>query len=190
MKKKHMDFILHDDEYDKIKFRFYPRESHVHGFTEDTCPKTWNAVYKHYYSWAILQAFKDDEIKGEEPALLVFDMSWDECSALLELSTCLQHVIDKKKRHLKVSTFGQPGSDWELKYRKAYAHNPNYDWKKENPENVKQIRIPKNDYVEFHVWNNWTNCGYRFTLDIPKCKDFVVFLNEVNAHMLENSEPI
>lgn len=74
MKKKYMDFVLHNDEYDKIKFLFYSRESHVHGFTEDECPKTWNAVYKHYYSWAILRVFKNEEDKGGEPASLVFDI--------------------------------------------------------------------------------------------------------------------
>ena len=50
-----MDFILNKNKYSCIKFRLYPRLSHMHSF-DDEPPKDLEGVYKVYYSWCILEA--------------------------------------------------------------------------------------------------------------------------------------
>lgn len=50
--KKKFDFVLDDDPgINRTILRFYPRHTHVHSFNDDP-PKSWEEVYKVYYSWA------------------------------------------------------------------------------------------------------------------------------------------
>ena len=55
---KHMDFILHADEDNIIKLRFYPKHSSLHLFDEGLkkagSERTFGDVYKIYYCWSIL----------------------------------------------------------------------------------------------------------------------------------------
>ena len=41
--KKKLDFILEQDEDERLVFRFHPRSSHCHSFNE-TPPKTWEEL--------------------------------------------------------------------------------------------------------------------------------------------------
>ena len=52
-KVEHIDFIIKEDEYEKIIFRFLPRESHCHSFSDEP-PTCWRNVYKVYYAYEII----------------------------------------------------------------------------------------------------------------------------------------
>lgn len=183
MKYRHLDFdLIEDCEWNswgtKVKMRFYPMRSHVHGFGDD-CPKDWKSVYKVYYCWRILQYEKWAGKEDWDAPKPMFEMMVDECSALVNLADHLRYVLKKKSKYHSLISYGQPGSDWEIKYRKYW-----------NTFGEKAERVPEMDFVDISVWNSYTEQGYRFILKIKQCEKFIEYLDRVNEHMLENSEPI
>ena len=51
-------------------------------------------------------------------------------------------------------------------------------------------KLRDNDTFFFEVFDNDSNKGYQFSLSRQQAKDFRKYIKEVNAHMLENGEPI
>ena len=152
-----------------IVFSFFPNESRVYGF-KDEYPKTWDEVYKVYYSWAI---FTDGK--------LVFDMDTDENSAISGIANAIRKAIKTKSPNtLVVRTMGQPGSDWEINYIEAF------DWV-DTGEEFEYIRVPEKDYLKISLWDNWMHKGYQFWLDISKANAFADYFDKVNAHMLKEN---
>ena len=169
---RHMDFMIVDDIDVKIKFRFYPRSSHMHSFDEEEPPKSLKDVYKVYYSWGILVSknYSFDENNQDWTTWdRVFYMRCDECSVLEILPKIIRNIIDNKQARRKVLAFGQPGSDWEIQYI-------------ENGEDE--------EYYIVNVFNNFTDKGFRFIVDIDKFKDFAEYIDGINQYMLEHGEPI
>lgn len=171
-KEKRLDFILaHNDwrcvESDLI-FRFYPKSSHMHGFDEDKPPASLSEIYKVYYSWAIIRRHKD------EPAEVLFRIGCDECSALTDLGESIRYVLAHNSRSCIYSP-GQEGSIWEIEFQRG-RRRPKWDY---SP-----------DVIQFSVFSNWTNKGYRFRMTDERAKKFADFLDRVNQHMLENAEGI
>mgnify|MGYP003571243834 CR=1 FL=1 len=147
-----------------LNFVFYPKESHMHGFRDEP-PKTFEEVYKVYYSWSI------EEVTDAHPGEEVIHMRCDECSAVLDLALLIRHCLQNEEDGECLSC-GQEGSIWELKY---YRKNPPLTYK---------------DNICFSVWSNYTYKGYRFWLDVDEANEFAQFIDDVNNHMLENGEPI
>ena len=173
-RKKHIDFQILDSSKIKVIMRFYPRRSNMRGFNEEV-PKSFDEVYKVYYSWAILEsrnmAWEDEEPRWGKYKK-VFSMNWDECSVIFEvLSGAIKSVIEEKEKHLGLVSLGQPSSEWILEYHEVA------DLFKEN------LR----DWVSFMVFNNWTSKGYRFNLGIDAVEDFKNYLNDINSYMLRHS---
>ena len=190
MKEKHIDFIIEKTDDHIVKMRFYPQHSHCHGFYE-TPPKDWNEVYKVYYSWSILEShkgfIKDDEMwTAFEP---VFEMKWDECSAITYLPDTIEWILKKKKNFYRLPTLGQPGSDWDFRYIKTCASKIYFD-EQERGYLTNVVRTPENDVLEITVVNNCTQQAYHFLLTIDETQKFVSYLKKINQHMLENGEPI
>ena len=179
MKKRHMDFVLSEDEYDKTVFRFYPKASHMHGFDENP-PASLDDVYKVYYSWGVIQYSKLDDGSWDSGNRIFF-MDWDECSALEYLGHVIRRVLRYKKRVIQIRSMGQPGSEWTITFR------PEWVWDDENLE----LRLDTSrGTLIFEVFDNFTNLGYRFRLDTDRATKFTEYLDNVNQHMLENGEPI
>lgn len=156
--KKKMDFILVYNAYYKDILRFYPRETRVHGFA-DKPPKSWDAVYKVYYSWSIFRQYDDNK-------KLLFDIHCDECSMIPSLSTIIKEVI-KTGKTFNYPTLGQPAVDWIISKRNK-----------------------KYQYYDYQVYNNWTNQGYRFTLNKKKTVEFCDWLDKINQYALKNGRGI
>jgi hypothetical protein len=71
-KKRKIDFIIKEDKFDKIVFRFYPRLSSCHSFGDEP-PKSWNNVYKVYYYYKILNIYKEDiKLKQDKKVICYF----------------------------------------------------------------------------------------------------------------------
>lgn len=173
-KARHLDFELKRDEDSILKFRFYPKSSHMHGFDEEP-PKTFDDVYKVYYTWGIFRSQNlacPDEPDEWTAFQRMFHIAYDECSALETLEYGIRHVIRYKKGRLDHWSWGEPGSDWIISYRKE----------------DKQDRTK--DRVFFEVFDNSTDAGFRFVLSVDKALAFADYLHTVNQHMLENGEPI
>ena len=68
-KKRKIDFILNERRGYRLIFRFYPKRSSCHSFNENP-PKSWNEVYKVYYSYAILEEYDDLSVNDRVSILL------------------------------------------------------------------------------------------------------------------------
>lgn len=176
-----LDFVLSEGSslMPKVVFRFYPCRSHMHGFDEENPPKSYDDVYKVYYSWSILERHVGDNGVAYGNSVRVFEMNWDECSALTDLDKAVSDLLDNKRLEYTVLSLGQPGSIWEVR-RLESADWLGDEW----------VFDPENDKIQFSVWNNITNLGYRFVLTLDKASNFVEYLNSINLYMLEHSEPI
>lgn len=168
-----MEFVLRNRPERQVVFKFYPEYSHMHGFGDEP-PKTFQEVYKVYYCWGIME-------QSAERMTRRFYMDCDECSVLTELSSYIRTAL-KVHNRLEAVTFGQPGSDWTI--QRFFI--PDCELEEEQDEN----ELTERDYVDFTVFDNYTNTGYRFTLSVNEAELFANFLDRVNEHMLERSEPI
>ena len=181
---KHMDFILEENKERKTKLRFYPKKSSLHlfdsGLGKEPSERTFEDVYKIYYCWSILQSDNDYDIDINESGNIkkisddwssfkqIFGFWCDECSALSGIGDLTRHVIHTHENVDNYITFGQPGSDWNVHY-----HNDE-----------------KQPWIEYMVWNNISNKGFRFCLDVDKAYEFADFIDGVNRYMLEHGVPI
>lgn len=159
--KKKLDFVLSQDEYEQIVFRFYPRRSYVHGFGEK-CPQSWDEVYKVYYTWSIIW-------KADGAIEHVFSSGCDECSVIGDIPEVLKKL--KIGEETQIIPCGD-GVDWEIKYC---------------PGN-EQFNI--SPYYHFEVWEHYLHRGYRFNLSEQEVADFVRYIEQVSQYMLDHSEPI
>lgn len=153
------DFVLFEDEDYRIVFHFFTRDSHCHSFNDDP-PKSWNEVYKVYYSWSITDELLDNDGEVMESDVL-FDIPWDECSRLTELPSYIKDVVYNEDVKVHLTSLGQPASEWYIS------------------------RVDE-DTIKFTVWNDPLNVGYRFKLSNEKAKEFAWFLDNINQYMLEH----
>lgn len=164
-KVKKLDFVIenrkHDDEHKQIIFRFCPTESHCHSFDDDP-PKSWDEVYKVYYSYHIFERYDWLDFHCSD---LVFNMPCDECSILTSLAFYIRDLVKTGKSKTSAITFGQPGSEWIIE------------------------RTSHNAY-KFTVWEDPSNKGYRFWLPADRMEEFAEYLDTVNEYMLQHGEPI
>ena len=79
-KKRKIDFVLEESDTAKLIFRFYPRRSSCHSFGDEP-PKDWNDVYKVYYSYSIIQVYKEDNWHKT-----LCNCHCDECSIIDEIA--------------------------------------------------------------------------------------------------------
>lgn len=107
-RKKSFGFVLENDDIRTLIFRFYPEESHVHGF-HDFCPTTWERVYKTYYSWKICI-----EENGRKTS---FGSSSDEdCCFLNYVCVINEFIKNAKEDRREVRSFW--GISWSISYKK------------------------------------------------------------------------
>ena len=175
---KHLDFMLYSDSDKRIKFRFYPRRSHMHSFN-DLPPKNFEEVYKTYYSWAIFTSY-NDAFDSEEPSWSlwekIFDIKYDERSSLEFLGDVIRKAINEGERTEYIA-YSLPGAEWTIKYRRC-------DWCFADNEEV------QSDSLLFIVFDYYTDKGFRFGLNIKESEAFAEYLDHVNQYMLEHGEAI
>ena len=164
--KRKLDFVIYEDDNKRLLFRFYPKTSHVHGFS-DECPTAWEEVYKVYYAWAIIRQYKWSENDNWESEKL-FELD-DECSEFVNLDDIIQYVIDNKEKYTRVISIGQPASEWEIFFDKDYKNK---------------------EYIKIQVWDTWSDKGFKFSLYLDKAKEFIEYIKNTNEYMLNHSEPI
>lgn len=165
--KHHFDFLINEEkDFQKTALRFYPKQSHVHGF-EDYAPDKWELVYKTYMSFSILNYYKYEETDPYETPDNLFSYYGDEGEGLRILRDILKEMLSNKaKDEYSITPFGY-GVDWEICKHK-------YD---------------KNLFV-FTMIDNLTNQAYRFYLEQSGIQEFHNVLNEFLEYMLAHSEGI
>lgn len=181
-KRRKIDFVIHDNSFDKLIFRFYPRQSHCHSFGDEP-PKSWDKVYKVYYAYSIIQQYKDN---GKcEQSEVVFATGCDECSVIDEVADyCTRIANGEKVVHIKrndreytiellnneIFTFAD-GVTWKI--TDTGAHHS------ETQESLYMIEMF--DHIDV---------GYRFRLYESELAEFGKYLRYCCEYMLEHGEPI
>lgn len=177
--KRKFDFVLFQNNYHRDIFRFYPRDTHVHSHN-DNPPESWDGVYKVYYSWGIIRQYLDGYGKVEsENSQRLFYMPCDECSRIPELSAIIKWVMDSGETY-DHRTPGQPAGDWCITRRKG-----RYEWWQ-----LEHKYHENYEYYNFQVFDNWTDQGYRFTLNKEETLKFCEYLDAINNYALEHGEGI
>ena len=221
---KHMDFILEENRYTKLKLRFYPRQSTLHlsddGVKKEFSERTFHDACKIDYSWAILRSdnrydFVFDEVgkfvENEDRSLKIID-NWTifreffkvrEDSTLHDIDNLTRTAIITRKADNRMNS-SKPGSDWNIRYNKGYSYDEYLrEWKANNGENedgwedwekeLWGLRSEKEFYehedgrrpwLEYMVWKNESNIGFKFRLSVDKAFEFAKFIDEVNRYML------
>lgn len=166
--KQKIDFTIRESEDERLLFRFYPRRSHVHGFTDEP-PKTWNKVYKTYFSWAIILQYKDFQ-----ESVILFEEDFDECSVLEYMPDVIDNLPTTPEETKTIQPFGD-GVTWEFTFV---------------PEDSWRGKVINKSGYKVILWQNYTNKGYRFFLCEDKLKEFKDKVTYILSYMLEHSEGI
>lgn len=172
MKKKHrIDFVLSENSYSKIIFRFFPQQSSCHSFG-DTPPKTWNEVYKVYYYYEIIQKFTDYNERS-----VLWKSGCDECSVIAEVASRIPSILEGKKR----IEFEHNNIKFNIKmFDEMMPFGDGVCWK---------IDKLSKDYYQLAMWNS-NEVGYRFGIHKDQLQKFGEYLKECCEYMLAHGDPI
>lgn len=191
MRKRKMDFVLYEDEFYRIVFRFYPRLSHCHSFDEEP-PKTYKDIYKVYFNYAIIcQYLVDGKFESSEQ---IWNSDCDECSIIDEIAYICSKISDNIFTETKTIYNGEEhtfkyldqffcpgdGIDWKINNVERYNH-----WNK-NGEILKEPEIYHN--FEF-LMRKRNGVSYIFELSTTDTRKFGEFLQSCCDYMLEHGEP-
>ena len=175
-KRRKIDFVLEEDDFEKVVFRFYPRQSSCHSFGDEP-PKSHEDVYKVYFYYKVIKYYKDDD-GNIETYYILFDSECDECSLIGEVAARLKYLSEDKKEvtvNYHNTTYTVQLLDNEI-FTAAYCVR----W------NIKE----HSDCYKFELFRTHDDVGYRFWLDKEKAYEFGAYLNYCCEYMLEHGDPI
>lgn len=182
-KKRKIDYIIEQEDDERLIFRFYPRQSSCHSFGDEP-PKSWSDVYKVYYSYAVIKQCRfnpEDKWKSE----IMFYEHCDECSEIDEVGQrclLLADGIEVFKRDdgreiqlldNRILPFGI-GTNWTI------SKNTWTDWEDENV---------KHTYYKFTLFDYFDK-GFRFSINEKDVKAFGEYLLGCCEYMLTYGDPI
>lgn len=186
--KKRIDFVLNENSFRRDIFRFYPRSSHCHSFTDEP-PVCWEGVYKVYYSYAVIRQWLDN---GEvEETEVLWSCDFDECSAIDRVGYICEKICegifsepigDRMWNYLNeaINPFGD-GVSWVIRKDKRYEH-----W----DEDGNFLDEPK-EYDDFQFLASKGNgVSMTFVLSEEKTKEFGKYLKYCCDYMLKHGEGI
>ena len=167
----HIDFILIDNQFETITFRFLPRKSSCHSF-DDNPPQCWEGVYKVYYAYEIIKASK---LTGKTER--VYKCHCDECSVIDDIALRCKLIADGHTHHL----VKREDESYKVKLLNVEVRPFGYgtSWK----------LIKSNKKIEIQLFR-WDNKGYRFSLDKETLRKFGEYLEECCEYMLAYGDPI
>lgn len=184
-----LDFIIEEDDYKKIIFRFRPKDSSCHSFGNKP-PKTWKEVYKVYYSYQILFYFKNSQGKLEKEGRIVFDEHCDECSVIDEVAERCKLLSQGKKQVVIIrKTFDNENTRTiKLLNNEIYPIGDGTSWF----IRLDPLRktVSRERLYEISLFNGYYNTGYRFWLTKGKMREFGEYLKNCCEYMLEHGDPI
>lgn len=171
-KKKKIDFVLSEGRDEILIFRFYPRSSSCHSFG---ClpPTKWEEVYKVYYSYSVIQKWKENGSYRK-----VFECDCDECSIIDEVAARCLYLSEGKENVTK--TVDGKEHTINLLNNEMYPSGMGVSW---------DVTKVSGDYYEFRMFD-WNDVGFRFALKKDRLKEFGEYLQECCEHMLEHGDPI
>ena len=176
-KRRHIDFILYEDDVKKVVFRFYPRLSSCHSFGEEP-PKSWQEVYKVYYRYRVLKFYKD-AYNGHECYYELFDSLCDECSIIDDVAASCTYLAEGKTR--AIVTRRNETYTINLLDNTSFPFGDGVSW---------TIRKCKNEkYFNFELFRP-DNVGFKFCLPKERLVEFGNYLIDCCEYMLAHGDPI
>ena len=169
-KKNNIDFVIYDNKYESLIFRFLPNSSSCHSFGDEP-PKTWKEVYKVYYEYKIIHKCKSTKRITE-----IFNSGCDECSIIDEVSTVIKYIVEGKER-ITVNLDDEERVI-ELFDREMLPCGDGVSW----------IINKTYDGYRLTLWK-WDATGYRFNISKEKLKKFGEYLSECCEYMLAHGVP-
>lgn len=171
-KKRKIDFVIYENKYEIVTFRFYPRQSNCHSFN-DIPPKNWSEVYKVYFSYGIFRRWKDSNSTET-----LFECLCDECSVIKEISSRIEYIAQDNKT-ISISCGGEEYII-NLFDEEVFPIGYGVSW---------VIHKLSSGEYSITMWK-YNNTGYRFIVDKDKLKKFGEYLNECSEYMLDHGDPI
>lgn len=169
--KRKIDYIIYSSNNERIVFRFYPRQSHVHSF-DDNPPSSWRGVYKTYFAYSILHQWRWSP-DSSWISNIVYKETCDECSVLDEIPMVISEILNKDiENDFTMIPLGM-GTSWDWKYK---------------PSITVGERITSPAWT-ISLWR-WDNVGYKFTLEEKQLIEFKEYLDYVLDYMLKHGEGI
>ena len=185
-KKRKIDFVLFEDDDEKIVFRFYPRQSSCHSFGDEP-PKNHNDIYKVYYYYRILRFWKEEDGSIDRDCIELFDSDCDECSIIDEIGDrclLLADGIEVFKR--------EDGKEIKLLNQSCYPFGMGVEWT--ITKHVRSAFDWENGASDVITYTftlfNWWNKGFKFILKEKDIKVFGEYLQECCNYMLTHGDPI
>lgn len=171
--KKKFDFII-GNNYNtdsQLVLRFYTKSSHVHVFNKDDSLKSWDKVYKVYFSYAVLS--QDFGWSNRVDTEVMYKEESDENSCLIHLSNLLGEIVSGEEKELEYKLYPvSDGTRWELNYH------------------PKSSILDKKSHWEFRLFNTWNHKGYYFILTEDRLLELKEVIDDFLDYMLKHSEVI
>lgn len=178
-KKRKIDYIIEQEDDERLIFRFYPRQSSCHSFGNEP-PKNWDDVYKVYYSYAIIKQWKFD-IEDQWDSKVMFYEDSDECSIIDEVGhrcLLLANGLEVFKR--------EDGKEIQLLNQRMFPFGMGTEWTISKRTCVEYGKYTYYDFVLF----DYGDKGFRFTLSEKDMKSFGEYLLGCCEYMLAHGNPI
>ena len=172
-KRRKIDFVLEEDDFEKVVFRFYPRQS-------SCCGLKWEEVSEWYYHYKVIKYYKDDD-GNIEAYYILFDSECDEDSVIFEISDILKCFSEGKS---ETKLYSGWGGEFSLKIsddEEFRTGEGSVDWR---------LTKCKYDTYRFELFRFDDDVGYRFWLQKEKAYEFGAYLNYCCEYMLEHGDPI
>jgi len=173
--KKKIDFIIADNKYSKKIFRFYPKNSHVHGFNNDN-PKTWEEVYKVYFAFSILEYDKNTN-----KCIEMYVEKFDECSCIDSVAYFIANMDSYGDSAIERCSPSGDGTHWIIEKFTIETYESMCDYCDE---------VEYESYYDFFLWHSHNGLGYHFQLSENKAIEFTQVIDDYLAYMLSHSECI
>ena len=186
-KKRKIDYILNQDDYSRLIFRFYPRQSSCHSFDEKP-PTKPEEIYKVYYNYAIIKQYKFGT-KDQWTSKVMFHSHCDECSIIDGIGRMCLMLADGYETYEREDgdripllnetfrAFGM-GVDWMIS--KHVCTEYGYE---EDDEDIITT------YYTFMLFDS-RDKGFKFTLEDKDMKAFGEYLLRCCEYMLAHGDPI
>ena len=171
-KKSKIDFFINKDDYGEIVFRFLPKQSSCHSFS-DNPPTKWEEVYKVYYSYKIFEKWKDDDYTEE-----LFYCSCDECSVIDEVAERIKYIVKGEKTI--TLNYNNKEHVIELLGKEVRPFGYGVSW---------TVNETEDGLYEIVLWKH-NQVGYKFYLGRRELKEFGEYLQECCEYMLAHGDPI
>ena len=186
-KKRKIDYIIEQSDDERLIFRFYPRQSFCHSFSDES-PKTWADVYKVYYSYAVIKQWKFEPEDQWESEIMFYEHC-DECSEIDEVGQrCLLLAngveVFKRKDEKEISLLGNEilplgmGTNWTI-----FKHT----WTDVGCEDDEEDVV--HTYYIFVLFD-YNDKGFRFSINEQDIKSFGEYLLGCCEYMLAHGDPI